>query len=160
MILLSITTYGQKQNNTDYVEGEVLVQLTNASEISLLENHFDQYNLQSVQTVSARFNIFLLHFNPAKSTHSNLLNALHLEKSVLNAQNNHFVELRNINDTLPDDPRIGQQWPLKNTGQNGGLPDADIDADEAWDITTGGTTALGDEIVVAIIDGGSDQFSI
>ncbi len=156
LILLSITTYGQKQNDTDYVEGEVLVQLTNASEISLLENHFDQYNLQSVQTVSARFNIFLLHFNPAKSTHSNLLNALHLEKSVLNAQNNHFVELRNINDTLPDDPRIGQQWPLKNTGQNGGLPDADIDADEAWDITTGGTTALGDEIVVAIIDGGSD----
>lgn len=33
--------------------------------------------------------------------------------------------------------------------------DADIDAPEAWDITTGGITALGDTIVLAIIDDGS-----
>jgi len=156
ILSVSIITYGQKQTNTNYIDGEVLVQLNSTSEVSALEKRFKQYNLQSVQTVSERFNIFLLRFNSSKTSHSNFLNALQLEKSVVNVQNNHYVELRNTNDTLPNDPRIGDQWALKNTGQNGGLPDADIDADEAWDITTGGQTALDDEIVIAIIDGGSD----
>ncbi len=156
LFTVHFTTYGQTINNSDFIDGEVLVQLCNASELSLLEDRFDQCNLQSVHTVSERFNIFLFRFNTAKTSHSNLLNELQLEKSVVNVQNNHYVELRNSNETVPDDPRFDEQWALKNTGQNGGLPDADIDADEAWDITTGGETALGDEIVVAIIDGGSD----
>ena len=36
------------------------------------------------------------------------------------------------------------------------MPDADIDAPEAWNLSTGGITALGDTIVVAIVDGGCD----
>jgi PKD repeat protein len=66
------------------------------------------------------------------------------------AQRNHVVSLR----ATPNDPSFGTQWSLNNTGQSGGTPDADIDAVEAWDITTGGVTALGDTIVVAVIDGG------
>jgi len=156
LVLTVISTQAQQLKSTRFMEGEVLVQLTASSEIPQLEKRFNQYNLQSVQTVSARFHIYLLRFNPTRTSHTQLLNELRLEKSVVNAQNNHYVELRSTNDTTPDDPRFVEQWPLKNTGQGGGLPDADIDADEAWDITTGGETALGDEIVVAIIDGGSD----
>ena len=55
-----------------------------------------------------------------------------------------------INST-PNDPRYSEQWGLHNTGQNGGTPDADIDAPEAWGITTGSS-----EIVVAVIDSGID----
>ena len=54
-------------------------------------------------------------------------------------------------DLTPNDPRYSEQWGLHNTGQDGGTPDADIDAPEAWDITTGSS-----EIVVAVIDGGID----
>jgi subtilisin family serine protease len=47
-------------------------------------------------------------------------------------------------------------WDMNNSGASGGVADADIDAPEAWDITTGGLTAAGDSIVVAVIDGGFD----
>ena len=51
----------------------------------------------------------------------------------------------------PNDPSFGSQWGLHNTGQTGGLDDADIDAPEAWDITTGGN-----DVVIAVIDSGVD----
>ena len=51
----------------------------------------------------------------------------------------------------PDDPRFAEQWSLNNVGQTGGLVDADIDAPESWDITTGSA-----ETIVAVIDTGVD----
>lgn len=53
--------------------------------------------------------------------------------------------------TTPNDAQFGTQWSLNNTGQNGGTVDADIDAPEAWDITTGSG-----DIVVGVIDTGVD----
>jgi len=41
------------------------------------------------------------------------------------------------------------QWGLNNTGQDGGKADADIDAPEAWDVTTGSSS-----VVVAVVDSG------
>ncbi len=51
---------------------------------------------------------------------------------------------------VPNDPDFGRLWGLHNTGDNGGLDDADIDAVEAWDIKTGGN------VIVAVIDSGLD----
>lgn len=72
------------------------------------------------------------------------------------AQHNHHIERRNSLSTFPTDPGFGNQWGLHNTGQAGGTQDADIDAPEAWDLTTGGLSVLGDSIVIAIVDGGAD----
>jgi subtilisin family serine protease len=56
---------------------------------------------------------------------------------------------------VPNDPLFGQQWALDNIGQsiggNPGTPDADIDAAEAWDVTTGSSA-----VTVAIVDDGVD----
>jgi len=52
---------------------------------------------------------------------------------------------------MPSDPDFPQQWELDNTGQTGGVPDADIDAPEAWTVTTGSMTT-----VLAEIDDGVD----
>ena len=57
---------------------------------------------------------------------------------------------------VPDDPLFGQTWGLHNTaqivgGRSGGTVDADIDAPEAWDVTTGSAG-----VAVAIIDSGVD----
>ncbi|UCC32669.1 MAG: S8 family serine peptidase [Phycisphaerales bacterium] len=56
-----------------------------------------------------------------------------------------------LDETFPDDPEFGELWGLHNTGQTGGRPDADIDAPEAWDITTGS-----EAVIVAVIDTGVD----
>ena len=61
-----------------------------------------------------------------------------------------FNHLRYI-DAVPNDPLAPSMWGLNNIGQTGGTVDADIDAPEAWDITTGDST-----LVVAVIDSGSD----
>ena len=50
-----------------------------------------------------------------------------------------------------NDPSRGQLWGLDNTGQSGGVVDADIDAPEAWNTTTGSRN-----VVVAVIDTGMD----
>ena len=51
----------------------------------------------------------------------------------------------------PNDPRYtdGTLWGLSNTGQSGGVGDADIDAPEGWDVLNSASN-----IVVAVIDTG------
>jgi subtilisin family serine protease len=51
----------------------------------------------------------------------------------------------------PNDPDLSRLWGLHNTGQTGGVDDADIDALQAWDITTGSR-----DVVIAVIDTGVD----
>lgn len=48
-----------------------------------------------------------------------------------------------------DDPLFPAQWHLTNTGQNGGVPFIDVNAEAAWAITQGLTA------VVAVLDNGS-----
>lgn len=52
---------------------------------------------------------------------------------------------------LPNDASFAQLYGLHNTGQTGGTTDADIDAPEAWEITTGSRA-----VRVGIIDTGID----
>lgn len=51
----------------------------------------------------------------------------------------------------PDDPDFVSLWGMNNTGQDGGTADADIDAVEAWDVTTGDSS-----VVIGVIDTGVD----
>jgi subtilisin family serine protease len=52
-----------------------------------------------------------------------------------------------------DDPYFTYQWGLHNTRQSGGKEDADIDAPEAWGVTTAVT-----DVMVAVIDTGVDYY--
>ena len=51
----------------------------------------------------------------------------------------------------PNDPQYSKLYGLNNTGQTGGNADADIDAPEAWNVTTGSPN-----VTVAVIDTGVD----
>lgn len=54
-------------------------------------------------------------------------------------------------DLIPTDPDFGTSWGLHNDGTTGGIEDMDMDAPEAWDISTGDAS-----IIVAVIDNGVD----
>src|SRR5262245_36455723 len=49
------------------------------------------------------------------------------------------------------DPEYTRQWALENTGQNGGTPNADINAEKMWDLEMGKRN-----VVIGIIDTGLD----
>ncbi|MBI3621223.1 MAG: S8 family serine peptidase, partial [Nitrospirae bacterium] len=69
------------------------------------------------------------------------------DPSVEYAEPNYLVHTT----AIPNDPMFSQQWSLNNTGQVGGIADADIDAPEAWNIETGNAS-----VVIAIVDTGVD----
>lgn len=53
--------------------------------------------------------------------------------------------------SFPNDPRFNEMWGLHNTGQSGGVVDADIDAPEAWQAAPNNPT-----VVIAMCDDGFD----
>ncbi|NUQ63494.1 MAG: S8 family serine peptidase [Pirellulales bacterium] len=62
-----------------------------------------------------------------------------------------FPDYRIQATSLPNDPRFFRQWALDNRDPSVGTNDADIDAVEAWNTTTGS-----DSVVIAVIDTGVD----
>ncbi|WP_411375772.1 S8 family serine peptidase [Arthrobacter sp. MPF02] len=96
-------------------------------------------------------------FSVSASRESQLIAALSNNPAVEYAEPDHVVYAASA------DPLFDYQYALKNVGQSfpnnnpdypinvpGGTPDADVDADEAWNITTG------NGIKVAVLDSGVD----
>ncbi|MDP2385592.1 MAG: S8 family serine peptidase [Bacteroidota bacterium] len=134
-------------DNSPHKSGQLIVMLKAGQSVESLKQN---YSLDRVQVLAKRSGIYLVQFDPFVINEDVLLKKIKEDETVAIAQFNHFVHLRGI----PDDLQFGTQYALNNTGQSGGTVDADIDAPEAWDITTGGLTVQGDTIVVAIVDDG------
>ncbi len=85
------------------------------------------------------------------------ISGITVEKAVEKYRNDPRIEYIEPNYTLtafeviPNDPSFPLLWGMHNTGQSGGLPDADIDAPEAWGIQTGAHGVIG------VIDTGVDR---
>jgi len=137
------------------IAGEALVRLipgaTDAELIAELNRQNSDLEIDEVELISKHMNIYHVHFDKSYSVEQ-AVGALWELPVVLTAQTNKNIEYR----TQPNDPNFAQQWQYINTGSTGGLAGADIDADSAWSITTGGVTTMGDTIVVAVIDDGID----
>jgi len=81
-------------------------------------------------------------------------NNVNVENIINSISHNPIIEAAEFNfvgevHAVPDDSLFGQQWGLKNTGQNGGTSGADINAVNAWNYTTGSSN-----VVLAILDSG------
>jgi len=110
-------------------------------------------DLRSGILLSRRMHIWLFYFTPGVKPDLFVLREVKACPFVREAQFNHYIKMREL---IPDDTYFDEQWAMKNMGQMGGTPDADIDATDAWDFTTGGLTAAGDTIVIGIVDNGFD----
>ena len=93
------------------------------------------------RVVSERLHIYLFDFDTPDFYQAQHLTSIQSHPAVLAAEWNAAVEFR----ADPDDPEYERQW------------DFDIiDLPRVWDYTTGGVTARGDTIVVAVLDSGFD----
>ena len=140
IFMIGMTSFAQ---NTE----EWIVRFASESNINDFEKDFKKSvpSFKFLKTVSANSNMYLYECSKDENAKSYLLRS----DQVLNFQLNKKISLRNT----PNDPSFNEQWQFINGGSSGWI-DADIDALEAWNITTGGTTYNNDTIVVAVIDGG------
>ncbi len=142
----------------DHALGQLLIRVEPEADLRAFTEDMRRFrgeetNFRMLRKVSDHMNIWLASFDYAQINENEFLAHLQKQRMVDAAQFNHFTKLRS---TTPNDPDFILQWQYINDGSNGGVVGADIDADLAWDITTGGLTANGDTIVVCIVDGGYD----
>lgn len=151
-------SFGQSHTAGDYVPNQIMVMLVPGNNIDdVIKDLNDdglvgQFRLN--QVLSKRYRIYLLEHDEILGDSRDLVYDINKMDEVAMAQLNHYVEER----IAPNDPSYASnQWNMNNTGGGGGTVDADIDAPEAWNITTGGVTADGDTIVVAVVDGRAER---
>ena len=156
--LLGTSSFGQKTIANPPagtpVPGEVIVKLNGKFQASALTDkglfyHGIPAGLELKQTLSELSSIHLFSYDDEAMGEEMLLRSLNDLPFVEAAQLNHYVE----NRATPNDPQFGSQWHHIDGTDN------DIDSDLAWDITTGGTTANGDRIVVAVLEGGGSNYN-
>ncbi len=152
IIFLGISVYIFSQDASDpmeYVKGDILVMIDDSKNINDLVADLRlveglETNLKAVEEISSPMNIWKMNFDHTAISHIDLLRAFWNNEHVIIAQNNHHCEHR----VTPNDPSFGTQWHHTN-----------IDSEAAWDITTGGLTPNGDEIVVCILEGGGSNYA-
>lgn len=156
MLVSVVPSQAQSMN---HLPGEVLVQLTPNANLNALQERLRLLDGQATGffnkgLLSAPMRIWHFGFDPDAVPEQRFLDYVYGQPEVQVAQFNHTMTER---ETIPDDPLLGSQWQWVNDGGSGATNDADVDADLAWDVTTGGFTANGDEIVVCVVEGGGSN---
>ena len=143
LMLFSVALLGQEQEpQSTYVENEFIIWLesgVDASGFAVQSNA----GIEPKRLLSQRLNIWLFETNDRAESHEAKMERLSKNPDVRVIQNNHTnIYLR---ESIPNDPYYYQQW-----------APAIMQLPLAWEMfTTGGVTAMGDTIVVAVIDGGA-----
>ena len=140
---------GEVPHSARYVSGEVLVKFKDEASSSRIKSLTADMGAKELRAVSV--NAGVIH-------QYKLEDALSVDEAVVKYRSNPAVEYAEPNylyqlQAIPSDAQFDTLWGLHNTGQtvNGtaGTADADIDAPEAWDISTGSPN-----VIVAVIDSG------
>jgi hypothetical protein len=146
-MLITIPAFSQTEDD-NRILNQFIVMLKPGQQVDELVKEFPALQVQ--KCLSKQMNIWLMQRDTTADAEKFLL-TLKAGKTVKLAQFNHRVQSRSL---VPDDPYFNNQWNMLNTGQGGGTVGADIDATDAWAINHNNTTANGDSVVIAIIDGG------
>ncbi|MDZ7879712.1 MAG: S8/S53 family peptidase [Saprospiraceae bacterium] len=142
--LIACQSFAQSLQNgqvSDHIKGQILFKSSDNQAIKQLKNTLNssEQTIFSIDNIAPTLHIFSLTFDPNQTDENHLLKKLKTTPSVYDVQFNHIIKLRGT----PNDPLFKEQWNLTKVN----LP-------AVWDVTTGGKTACGDTIVVAVIDAG------
>jgi subtilisin family serine protease len=137
-------SHAATSSHRPYVDGELLVKYreNRASERAL--HYRAMWRLSTIRTFenSGLRKVMM----PDDMTMNQALAIYRSDPEVLYAEPNYRYRLQ----AIPDDAEMGNLWGLVNDGATG-TADADMDADQAWDLETGSR-----DIVVAVVDSGVD----
>jgi uncharacterized repeat protein (TIGR01451 family) len=127
---------------------EVVVKLGAGKTLSAVAGVFSAEGLSVVERVAGQEDQLVLRIDDPSTRDALQVAAKLLSSGAFAwAEPNFAQEIRY--EAVPNDTLFPNQWHLNNTGQKGALPDADVDANEAWDVTTGDPA-----ITIAIVDDG------
>ena len=129
-----------------YAPNELIVRFKPQAEANSLQSLLHlQYDALLINRIDS-LNMQVWRIND-ESTLLETVQRMSQRPDVVFAEPNYAV----IANEIPDDALFTSLWGLNNMGQTGGTIDADIDAVEAWNISTGSS-----DVVVAVIDTGID----
>ncbi|MCB0643893.1 MAG: S8 family peptidase [Phaeodactylibacter sp.] len=145
-LFLNVILTAQNQPNYARINGTLIVELEHhlkAAGDQEIQNVLKQFpGLQLQAKITPYAPIYLLRFDPDQYVSQNLRAAVQKLPAVRHTQYNYSLQPRT---EPPNDPNFDAQWSLDL-----------IQAPEFWDYSTGGVTATGDTIVIAILDSGFD----
>ena len=128
-----------------WVAAQVLMGLEGGQSLDALDSILEDFDAELVQNVRDE-NVFLIRFRNVETAElDDKISALRLYGAIAYAEPNYF----RVSTATPNDSSFHNLWALNNLGSGSGNFDADIDAPEAWEITTGDHN-----VVVAVIDTG------
>jgi len=137
----------EKQISAEFVPGEVLIKFKEKAiqaEMKALHSYLQAQEIRRIEPIGVR-RIKL----PSDISVKEAVAHYKMDPNVEYAEPNYVIHFA----AMPTDSDFSELWGLHNTGQqvNGvtGTYDADIDAPEAWDITTGS-----DNVIIAVLDSG------
>ncbi len=146
LVAYGLLLLGNNAHAQNYVEGQVIVKFTKGMTEKEVRDSLDESMFYVAEPLMPSKGLYLLK-SKVNMTTRQAIEVLTRTDSVLNAQPDHLVTLRN---TTPNDPKFKDQWSLSNA--NG----ANIGVLDAWQLGFGGKDRSGHDIVVAIVDGGMD----
>ncbi len=136
-----------KKFSAEFMPGEVLVKFKEGAtegRINALHSTLQAREIRRIEPIGVR-GIKL----PSDISVKEAVAHYKMDPNVKYAEPNYIIHFT----AMPTDPAFGELWGLHNAGLpvNGitGTADADIDAPEAWDITTGS-----DNVIIAVLDSG------
>lgn len=130
-----------------FVQGQVIVKLAPSVSRAQLTSFVDETEVASLEPLVPSMGLYLAKLK-SNAPVREIVQRLGQRDEVIYATPDHLVTRREV---VPNDTSFADQWPLKNP-TNG----ADIKATQAWELGTGGKDGNGNDLVVAIVDGGMD----
>ena len=130
-------------NRAEYVAGEILVKFRPETDAATMEGVNGAINATRIRQLG-RVGVQHIKLSVGMPVEE-AVSRYKEDPNVVYAEPNYILRA----SVIPNDPDFVNLWGLNNTGQTGGTADADLDAPEAWDLSTGSSN-----VVIAVIDTG------